>query len=175
MIFDIPPEQAKAAKVPHEIFLTNLVGNHILWFIASLGIAGSFWQPVALVPVVSILSLAYTLWRARQSRKRDPWFVMCHWQLCAQRSGLFILMLSFLAMASLFGWIGYTYLGMMKIAVYALIGGIGLLPVMVVVLVLIIMESDALHQAGKGKMPKLMFERYPEHDVPLLEEEELGH
>jgi hypothetical protein len=171
MKFDIPPEQAKRAKVPHEIFLTNLVGNHILWFIAALGISGSFWQPLALVPVVSVASLVYTLWRARQARKRDPWFVMCHWQLCAQRSRLFILMLSFLALASVFGWIAYTYLGMMKVAVYALIGGIGLLPVMVVVLVLIIMESDALHQAGKGQMPKLLLERFPNPGVPVLDQE----
>lgn len=171
MKFDIPPEQAKRAKIPHEIFLTNLVGNHILWFIAALGIAGSFWQPIALVPVVSVASLIYTLWRARRSRSQDPWFVMCHWQLCAQRSRLFILMLSFLGMASLFGWIAHTYLGMMKIAVYALIGGIGLLPVMVVVLVLIIMESDALHQAGKGQMPKLLLERYPNPGVSVLEAE----
>jgi hypothetical protein len=171
MKFDIPPEQAKRAKVPHEIFLTNLVGNHILWFIAALGISGSFWQPLALVPVVSVISLVYTLWRARQSRSRDSWFVMCHWQLCAQRSRLFILMLSFLALASVFGWIAHTYLGMMKVAVYALIGGVGLLPVMVVVLVLIIMESDALHQAGKGQMPKLLLERYPNPGVPVLEQE----
>ena len=135
------------------------------------GVFVSTFFTLVLVPVVSVTSLVYTLWRARQARSRDPWFVMCHWQLCAQRSRLFILMLSFLALASVFGWIAHTYLGMMKVAVYALIGGIGLLPVMVVVLVLIIMESDALHQAGKGQMPKLLLERYPNPGVPVLEQE----
>ena len=51
MKYEIPEEQVKKAKAPHELFLTNLIGNHILWFVAALGVYGSFWQPMALVPV----------------------------------------------------------------------------------------------------------------------------
>ena len=71
MKFEITEEESHKAKIPHEIFLTNLIGNHILWFIAALGLAKTYWQPLALVPVVSISLLLYTLWRARQSRSRD--------------------------------------------------------------------------------------------------------
>jgi len=170
MKFDISEQESKRAKVPHEIFLTNLVGNHILWFIASLGLVRSYWQPLAMVPVVSVLILGYTLWRARQSKKRDPWYVMCHWQICAARSRVFILMLTILGSISLLGWIGFTYFGMKEVAVMAMIGGAGVLPVMVTVLVLILMESDALHQAAQHKLPKRMIERYPNPDIRVLEE-----
>lgn len=170
MKFEISEQESRQAKVPHEIFLTNLVGNHILWFIASLGLVRSYWQPLALVPVVSILILGYTLWRARQSKKRDSWFVMCHWQLCAGRSRVFILTLAILGSISLLGWIGFTYFGMKQVAVMAMIGGAGVLPVMVTVLVLILMESDALHQAAQHKLPKRMIERYPNPDIRVLEE-----
>ncbi len=51
---------------------------------------------------------------------------------------------------------GYTSLGWMKEAVYALIGGVCLLPVMV-----ILMESDALHSADQVKLPDSMVEKYP--------------
>ncbi|HHH39352.1 MAG TPA: hypothetical protein ENK50_07245 [Sedimenticola sp.] len=170
MKFEISDEESRKAKIPHEIFLTNLIGNHILWFIAALGLAKTYWQPLAVVPVVSIAILLYTLWRARRSREIDPWYVMCHWQICARRSRLFIYMLLFLGVVCVLGWVGYTYLGMMEVAVLALVGGVGILPVMVTVLVLILMESDILHQAALHKLPDRIVEDFPNPGVPVVEE-----
>lgn len=150
MQFDITEEERRKARIPHEILLVNLIGNHILWFIASLGIAKTYWQPVAMVPVISTLILGYLFWRGRRARVSDTWFVRAHWEICLGRSRIFSVMLLLLVLAAFFGWVGYTYLGMMDIAVKAIIGGAGILPVMVTVLVLIVMESDALHQAGHG-------------------------
>ena len=140
MKFQISDEESRRAKIPHEIFLTNLIGNHILWFIAALGLAKTYWQPLALVPLFSVTLLVYTLWRARQSRRRDSWFVMCHWQLCAGRSRVFILMLTLAVTIATLGWIANLKLSLMKEAVYAFVGGLGILPIMVTVLVLILME-----------------------------------
>ncbi len=47
MILEISDQESKKAKIPHELFLSNLIGNHILWFIASLGwwaLTGSRWH-----------------------------------------------------------------------------------------------------------------------------------
>lgn len=173
MKFEISEELARKAKVPHDIFLTNLIGNHILWFVAALGVARSYWQPLALVPIVSLGLLFYTLWRARDAKQHDPWYVMVHWQIAAERSRFFIYMLLMVIAIWVFGWIGYTYLGMKKVAVMALIGGIGLLPIMVTVLILILMESDALHQAALRKLSKRVVEKYPyPADVVVLDEED---
>lgn len=170
MQFDIPESQRRKAKVPHEFFLTNLVGNHILWFVSALGIFSSFWQPVMAVPVVSFLIISYTLWRAKRARQQDDWFVMCHWQMAARRSRVFAGILAAGFTFACLGWVGYTYLGMMKVAVMAMVGGVALLPVMVSVLVLIVMESDAIHQANTGKLPKSVFERFPNEDIVILED-----
>ncbi len=172
MKFEISDELTRQAKIPHDIFLTNLIGNHILWFVAALGLVRSYWQPLALVPIVSLALLVYTLWRAGQSRRRDHWYVMVHWQIAAQRSRFFIYMLLAVLAVCLLGWLGYTYLGMMKVAVMALLGGVGLLPIMVTVLVLILMESDALHQASLHKLTQRVVERFPPpEDVVVLDEE----
>ena len=165
MKFEIPEEEWKKAQVPHEIFLTNMIGNHVLMFIAALGMVGIYWQPLAMVPVISFCLLVYTLWRARKSKVEDPWFVMCHWQIAAQRSRIFIYMLMFMLIVSTFGWAGYTYFGMMKVAVYAIVGGVGILPTMVTILVLIMMESDAMYQAKQGKLPNSVVERYPNPEI----------
>jgi len=167
---EISEEESHKAKIPHEIFLSNLIGNHILWFIASLGLAKTYWQPLALVPVASVILLLYTLWRARQSKKRDSWYVMCHWQIAAKRSRVFIYMLLLGLTISFLGWLGYAYGGMMKEAVFAIVGGIGILPVMVTVLVLILMESDILHQAALHKLPDRITDKYPNPGVPVIAE-----
>ena len=168
MKFEISDELTRKAKIPHDIFLTNLIGNHILWFVAALGVVRSYWQPLALVPIVSLALLVYTLYRARRSRQNDPWYVMVHWQIAAERSRFFIYMLLAVLMVSLLGWIGYTYMEMEKVSVMALIGGVGLLPIMVTVLVLILMESDALHQASLHKLSKRVVDRFPPPDLSLI-------
>jgi len=172
MKFEISDELTRQAKIPHDLFLTNLIGNHILWFVASLGLVSSYWQPLALVPIVSFSLLAYTLWRAKQSRKRDHWYAMVHWQIAAERSRFFIYMLLVALTVSLLGWIGYTYLGMMKEAVMALIGGVGLLPIMITVLILILMESDALHRAALHKLTPAVVDKFPPpEEVVILEDD----
>ncbi len=171
MQFDVPAEEIRKARVPHEIILTNLVGNHILWFISALGLYNSYWQPLALVPIFSVATLAYSLWRAKRALKTDPWFVAAHWQVCARHSRIFSIMLGLLVIMSLLGWVGYTYFGMMDIAVKAIIGGAGLLPVMVTVLALIVIESDSLHQANQGRVPNGIVKRYPAPaSLPVVEE-----
>lgn len=170
MKFEIPEDEWKKARVPHEIFLTNMVGNHILVFIAALGVVGSFWQPLAMVPVISLCVLFFTLWRAKKAKVNEPWFVMCHWQIAAQRSRIFIYMLMLMSTVATLGWIGYTYLGMMEVAVYAIVGGLGFLPTMVTVLILILMESDAMHQARQCKIPDGVVERYPNPNAKVVED-----
>ncbi len=170
MRFEVSPDEIKKANVPHEIFLTNLVGNHVLMFVASTGVARSFPWILAVTPAISFAMMGYTLWRAKRSLKIDPWYVKCHWQVAARRTRLFLSMLALLMVIGALGWAGHTYGGMMKEAVYALIGGIGLLPTMVVLLVLIIMESDALYHANQCKLPDWVVQRYPNPDAKIVEE-----
>jgi hypothetical protein len=170
MRFQVSQEEIKKANVPHEIFLTNLIGNHVLMFVAALGMYSSLPWLSALTPSISLALMAYTLWRARRSRSIDPWYVMCHWQVAARRTKLFLTMLIMLAVISGLGWAGHVYGGMMKEAVFALIGGVGLLPVMVVLLILILMESDALYHANQCKLPNWVVEAYPNPDAKVIEE-----
>ncbi len=175
MRFEVSKEEIKQANVPHEIFLTNLIGNHILMTVAAGGVAGSFPWVMAVIPVISFSLLGYILWRARRSLTRDPWYVMCHWQVTARRSRIFLFMLSLLLIVMALGWVGHTYGGMMKEAVMALIAGTGILPIMVTVLVLVIVESDALYHANQAKLPKWVVERYPNPEARIIPEDEHAH
>lgn len=171
MIFELSPQEIRRAKIPHEFFLTNLIGNHILWFVAALGMVNTFWQPLALVPVFSILILCYTLWRARRASREEGWYVMCQWQIAARRSRAFILVLALMMLVSTLGLLAHFYLGFKKVAVIAFVGGVGGLPVMVSVLALIVMESDALHQVSQGKLSARLYERYPNPEAVIIEDD----
>ncbi|MGB5834873.1 MAG: hypothetical protein WBG92_23210 [Thiohalocapsa sp.] len=168
MRFEVSEQDIKKANIPHEIFLTNLIGNHILMAVAAGGVAGSFPWIMALIPAISFGILGYTLFRARLSFVRDSWYVMCHWQVCARRSRIFIGMLLLLLAGMALGWAGHVYGGMVKEAAIALVIGVGILPVMGTVLVLIIIESDALYHANQAKLPAWVVERYPNPDAKVI-------
>ncbi len=170
MQYEISEKERKQAKLPHDLFLINLIANHILIFVSTLGFATSWIWPVLSVPVISVLILSYSIWRGRLSRQIDPWFVMCHWQIGLRRSLIFISMLGLLGVVTAIGLSAHYYGGVMKEAVYALIGGIGLLPTMVTMLLLIILESDSLHSASSGKLPRWVVERYPNPEAVCIAE-----
>lgn len=168
MTYEIHEEERKRAKTPHELFLINLIFNHVLVFVTLLGAASSYPEPLLFVPLFSVAMLSYILLRARKALREDSWFVKVHWQIAARRSRFFIAMLGFLGAVGLLGWVGATYLGMMEVAVYAMIGGIGMFPTMIAVLVLIILESESMHQARHGQASRWAEERFPNKEVPVI-------
>jgi hypothetical protein len=158
MQFHVSEEDIRAAKWPHDLFLINLIFNHILMFVAFLS-ASSLWQWVILVPIASLLILAYSLWRAKKSLTVDSWYVKCHWQICHKRSMMFIGMIVLMLIAMTI--ILLVSDGNPRPQHIAL-GGAAILPTMVMVLVLIIFETEALDDAKKGRVPDSVVKRYPE-------------
>ena len=166
MRYEVSGEDIVKAKHPHEVFLINLIFNHVLLFVAFLS-ASSLQGFLVVVPIFSAAILIYLLWRARKSELTDPWYVKCHWQLAARRSRFFILMLGLMALVILGVWLASG--GNPGPQHYAL-GGVGIFPTMGTVLALIIMESEAMAQAGSGVVPKWLEERYPNPEARVLEE-----
>ena len=85
---------------------------------------------------------------------------MCHWQLAARRSRIFILMLSLLGVIAGLAYIAHSQFGVMREAAYALVGGIGMLPMLGTVLVLILLESESLNQARQARLPDWVARRF---------------
>ena len=153
--FNVSNEERKRAKWPHEIFLINLIFNHIFVFCATASVFGTFPLFTALVPAISFAIIAYILIKGRLVAASDePWFVKAHWQIGAWRNTLFMMLLSVACIVSGGGYWLSGMFGWAKIPTLALIGGMGLLPFMVVLLVLIVLSNESLYMAGDGKLPK---------------------
>ena len=159
MKFDISAEDIKKARVPHEVFLTNLIFNHVLVFVAIMS-ASSLTHLIVVIPIFSVVSLVYLFWGAQRAKTRASWYVNAHWQIAAKRSRFFLLMLT--AVGSLLAIIYMASGGDMKPQHWAF-GGASFLPIMVSVLGLIIFESESLHQAKSAMLPDWVSERFPEN------------
>ena len=158
--FSISPEEGKRAKWPHEIFLINLVFNHIFLFVATLAVVGTLPLLPVLIPAISFSIIGYIFVKSRQvASGNDTWFVKSHWRIADRRNRAFMLLLIVTCVVCGGGFWLSRMLGWARIPTIALIGGVGLLPFMVSLLTLIVLGSDSVFQARTGKLPKRFVEQ----------------
>ena len=167
MRFEVSEQVSKQARHPHELFLINLITNHIMIFIIVLGLARTYPWGLLVTPVLSLMILAYLLYRAKRSLRIDDWYVMCHWQLCAKRSKFFIGMLIILGLVITGVLISVGGdVSQLKPGHYAA-SGVAMFPTLLIVLILIVMESDAVHKAKIGELPDWLVKKYPHPDSQI--------
>lgn len=152
--------QCSQARTPHDIFVINLIGNHMLLFAGIATLGQSYMKYLLVVPVLSALSLLVIFYKSSTIRREDNEFAYVHWQIARRWSKILSVMLVLMVAGFAFGWVGHTYLGMMREAVYAIVGGVSILPTLVTVFVLIVIESDALHHARVGTLPSWAKDKY---------------
>lgn len=153
--FNISPEEGKRAKWPHEIFLINLIFNHVLLFCTTAAVVGSFPYIPLLVPIISFSIIGYILIKAGSvNAGNESSFVKAHWQIAARRNRFFMLLLTVACTITGGGlWLS-NMMGWGKIQTIALIGGIGLLPFMAALLVLVVLGNESVFMARNGRLPK---------------------
>lgn len=165
--YEIGREEMIRAKWPHEIFLINLVFNHILVFASTFGVFSTFPYMVLIVPITSFAITAYILVKAKQiARSDETWFVKSHWIIADKRNKHFMMLLSITCVLIGGGLLLSKLMGWSKIATIALIGGAGLLPFMVALLVLIVLGNQSMYDARHGKLPKRFVEQNPNPTNP---------
>lgn len=154
--------EMKRARHLHAVLLFNLIVNHIFIFLVAVSVMKQSMIPSLLVPLFSVLMLGYILINARRALTRETsWFVRCHWQLAAKRARTFLLLFVVMGGFSALVYFGGHAMGMKTLATLALTFGVGLLPFMVTLLVLVVLEFDAEHQCKLGKVPPSAAAAYP--------------
>ncbi len=149
------PEEITRAKWPHEIFLINLVFNHILVFASTFGVFSTFPLMVLIVPLTSFVITGYLLIKAKYIAAGDETvFVKEHWAVADKRNKHFMWLLTIACVVMGGGFWLSKMMGWSKIAAIAVLGGVGLLPFMVSLLVLIVLGNDSMYQARHSKLPR---------------------
>lgn len=153
--YNATPEEITRAKWPHEIFLINLIVNHILVFASTFGVFSTFPYMVLIVPLMSFAITAYIAIKAKQvAAGNEIPFVKAHWVVADKRNQHFMWLLTITCVVVGGGLLLSRLMGWSKIATLALLGGVGLLPFMVSLLVLIVLGNDSMYQARHSKIPR---------------------
>ncbi len=150
----VSPAEIKRAEKLHAMLLFDFIVIHVFYFVLALGLLKSSIMPLALMPVISVLTLGYVLFTAQRAKKHETsFFVRAHMGLAAKRGRLFLLLFLVTGTFTAVVYFGGAQFGISKVASYALAGGVGQLPFMVALLTLVVMEYDAAHQCKLGKIP----------------------
>jgi len=153
--YSASPEEITRAKWPHEIFLINLVFNHILVFASTFGVFSTFPLMVLIVPLASFIITGYIFFKAKKIASGDETvFVKAHWVVANKRNTHFMWLLTITCVVIGGGFLLSSMMHWGKIPTIALLGGVGLLPFMVSLLVLIVLGNDSMYQARHSKLPK---------------------
>ncbi len=145
----VDASELRRAQAPHELFLFNLIFNHVFLFIATIS-APSLQFLVAIIPTLSSAIVIYTLTTSRRVARTASPLVSSHWQLAARRTRMFIAV--WVLAAAFIGLVLATAGGALEPWHYA-VGSLVFIPTMLLMLVLVIMESEALQHARAGSFP----------------------
>ncbi|MBK1643785.1 hypothetical protein CKO25_03745 [Thiocapsa imhoffii] len=194
MIFEVTETSRRQAKAPHELAMINLIVFNLLIGVILLAasvaepdsvIARVKWLAISIPLVASLGLIAFTWRQSRRPRHDGNWFAQTHWRLASRRYRL-ILIGYFLCAAILsLGFLGQDDQGElaeqlrslppamqemerrklesqdMASAVWA---RIAVVPLLLVVMVTIMLESGSLYQAGRGELPDALLQRDPPPD-----------
>jgi hypothetical protein len=146
--------EIKRAKSLHSILLFDFIVIHVFIFVLALSMLKTSIVPITIMPILSLALLGNVIYKARRAVTRETsMFVLCHNLLAEKRAKLFMLLFIVTGSLTTILLLGGAQFGMSKITSWALAGGVGQLPFMVVLLVLVVLEFDAEHQCKSGKIP----------------------
>jgi hypothetical protein len=197
MFYAVAEQERKSAKSPHELAMVNLLLFNLLAGVALLAgsmaepdslIAEYRWLVVSVPLLLSLAVIGFTWVRAAKASGAGTWFVAVHWRLAARRYR--VLLLAYLVSAAVVS-IGFFGSGDrealerriaelppalqemerhklesqdMGTAIWA---RIGVVPLVLTVMALLMLESGALYQAGRGELPNGMAAAFPPpQDLP---------
>jgi hypothetical protein len=154
MEHQVTEAEVSRAKSLHSILLFDFIVIHVFIFVLALSLVKSSLIPIILMPLLSITLLSRVILKARSAiTQESSVFVLCHNLLAAKRAKLFLLLFLVTGTLTTLLVVAGAHFGMSKVTSLALAGGVGQLPFMVVLLVLVVLEFDAEHQCKTGKIP----------------------
>ena len=151
-------EELRLGQLPHQLFLFNMVGNHILLSIIALSNSSVPWLALG-VPLIGCLIIGFTLIRGQSLKNHESDFIRANWRMVLKRTKVFMIAYGLLGVAVTIAWLVHDSIAIKEMA-YAIVGGLGILPTMVMVLVLTVIESESLNHALKGELTEKQREQF---------------
>lgn len=170
MQFEIDPKIRRQGRAPHELAMINLLVFNLLFCMAiiagTMAPKGSLLEHYKLwsitVPLcLSLCIIGYSFWRSKGATAAGPWFVAAHWTLVTSRYKM--LMIAYLVGATLvgLGWLISLSNPKLQELMFVALVRVAVAPMLISVMVLAMLESGALAQAGNGEVSDGVIKRLP--------------
>ena len=170
MKFSIDDATRKRARTPHELAMVNLLVANLLLcggiLANTLARKGSLLEHykiwLIVVPLaLSLTLITYSFRRAKKALTEDPWFSAVHWQITTRHYRF--LMLAYLVGAALIGlgWLLSLTNPKLHDLMFVALVRVAVAPMLISIMVLAVLESSALFQAGSGEVPDAFTRRFP--------------
>ena len=173
MKFPIDELTRKQARTPHELAMVNLlVANLMLCggiLASTMARKGSLldhykvWL-IAVPFAISFAFIAYSVRRAKQALAGGPWFPAMHWQITARHYRFLIIAYGVGAALVGLGWLLSLSNPKLHDVMFVALVRVAVAPVLISIMVLAVLESSALSQAGGGEVPDRLTQRIPPPD-----------
>ncbi|MBI4937532.1 MAG: hypothetical protein HY846_04835 [Nitrosomonadales bacterium] len=162
MSYQASAAEIKRAQHLHSVLLFDFIVVHVFILILALSLIKSSYLPLMLMPLLSLGALGYVMLKAKQALTREPcWFVRCHMILAGRRARMFLALFVVTGAFTAAMLLGGAKAGLSPIAAKSLAFGLGQLPFMASLLVLIVLEFDAEHQCKKSNIPAAALALHP--------------
>ncbi len=150
------------AKTPHEVFVVNLIGFHLLLTPAAIAL-GIGMGALLLPPLLSGAVIGFLAWRTRRAAVQAPWFVAAHWRLALRRGVLLLYGYGASGALVLLGWL--LTLGIERpetqSIMFTVFTRIAVMPTFIMVLITFALSTSAIGQAGRGEVPDRIALKFP--------------
>ncbi len=162
MQYDISPELKAQGKAPHELFMVNLAGFHLLLAPASIAVGIGAWG--LLIPLFfSGLVITYIFLRAKALERSGQWFRMAHWKLAFRNCKVLMIGYALTGTILLLAWLltlGIENPETRKI-MFTVFIRIAVMPTVILVLVNFVLAWNGANQAARGEVPDGIVKRFP--------------
>jgi hypothetical protein len=170
MQFDIDPTTRRQGRAPHELAMLNLLvfnlGLCVAIRVSSMLQKGSPLEHykslmIAAPLLASLAIIAFTFYRAAKGRAAGPWFPAAHWGIAAGRYRF--LLIAYLVVGSVLGlgWLISLSEPKLHSIIFIALTYVAVVMMLIPVMVLAVLESSSLSQAGNGEVPDGVIKRMP--------------
>jgi len=159
MNFEISEEEKKLAKLPHTLFVLNVLLFNLMMTPAAIVMdVGMYGFLIPLICSLSVISYIYI-----RSRKQTKWFVDMHWRLAFRRCQFLMMGYTITALLVSLGWLISLSASDAKMAeiMFTAITRVAVVPTLLAVMVTVVLEAGGHHLINSGTVPDWLVEKFP--------------
>jgi len=159
MNYEISDREKGLARLPHNLFVLNILLFHLLMTPAAIVLdIGMFGFLIPLSCSLAVITYIYI-----RSQKLTVWFVDMHWRLSFRRCLFLMAGYSVTGLLLFVAWLlslGVADPEMAEI-MFTAISRVAVLPTLLAVMSTVVLEAGGYHLVNRGEVPEMLVRKFP--------------